>query len=57
MVLHKGGREEKGEIDNFGHESNEIKLRDDKALVPHATWLPMPARGRGIHSGSYRNQH
>jgi hypothetical protein len=40
MVLHKSGQKEKGEIDDYGQESNEIKLRDDKALVPHATWLP-----------------
>jgi hypothetical protein len=35
-VLHKGGREEKREVNDYGHESNEIKLRDDKALVPYA---------------------
>jgi hypothetical protein len=46
MVLHKSKREEKGEIDDYGHESNQIELRDDKALVPYATWLPMLV-GRG----------
>jgi hypothetical protein len=57
MVLHKGGREEKGEANDYGHESNEIKLRGDKALVPHAAWLPMLGSRSGIQSGSYRNQH
>ena len=52
MVLHKSRHEEKGEIDDYGHESNEIKLRDDKTLVPYATWLPMPIDRGGIQSGS-----
>ena len=43
MVLYEGRREKKGEADDYGHESIEIELRDDKALVPHATWLPVPA--------------
>jgi hypothetical protein len=34
MVLQKGRREEKGEANDYGHESIEIELRDDKALVP-----------------------
>jgi hypothetical protein len=34
--------EEKGEADDYGHEAHEIKLRNDQALVPYATWLPMP---------------
>jgi hypothetical protein len=34
MVLHKGRREKKGEANDYGHESIEIELRDDKALVP-----------------------
>jgi hypothetical protein len=42
MVLHKGRREKKGEADDYGHESIEIELRDDKALVPYVAWLPMP---------------
>jgi hypothetical protein len=56
MVLHKSGREEKGEANDYSHESIEIKLRDDKALVLHAAWLPMPASRSGIQSGSRRNQ-
>jgi hypothetical protein len=56
MVLHTSRRKEKGEIDDYDHESNEIKLQGDKALVPHATWLPMPAGRAGIQSGSCRNQ-
>jgi hypothetical protein len=57
MVLHKSGREEKREANDYGHEFIEIKLRDDKALVPHAAWLPMPASRSGNQSGSYQNQH
>jgi hypothetical protein len=34
--------EEKGEADDYGYEAHEIKLRNDQALVPYATWLPMP---------------
>jgi hypothetical protein len=36
MVLHKSGREEKGEANDYGYESTKTKLRDDKALVPYA---------------------
>ena len=43
MVLCESDREEKGEIDDYGHEAHETKLRNDQALVPYATWLPMPA--------------
>jgi hypothetical protein len=57
MVLHKSGREEKGEANDYGHESIEIKLQDDKALVPHVAWLPMRASRSGIQSGTCRNQH
>jgi hypothetical protein len=57
MVLHKSRQEEKGEANDYGHESIEIKLRDDKALVPHAAWIPMPASQSGIRSGRCRNQH
>jgi hypothetical protein len=52
MILHKSEREEKGEANDYGHESIEIKLRDDKALMPHAAWLPMPASRSGNKSGS-----
>ena len=43
MVLCESRREEKGEADDYGHEAYETKLRNDQALVPYATWLPMPA--------------
>ena len=35
--------DEKGEVDDYGHDAHEIKLRNDQALVPYATWLPMLA--------------
>jgi hypothetical protein len=35
-------REEKREANDYGNESNEIELRDDKALVPYAARLLMP---------------
>jgi hypothetical protein len=57
MVLHKGRREEKGEANDYSHESIEIELRDDKALVPHAAWLPMPGSQSRIQSGSSQNYH
>jgi hypothetical protein len=57
MVLHKGRREEKGEANDYGYESIEIELRDDKAFVPHAAWLPMTGSRSRIQSGSSRNQH
>jgi hypothetical protein len=41
MVLYEGRREKEGEADDYGHESTKIELRDDKALVPYAAWLPM----------------
>jgi hypothetical protein len=45
MVLHKDRREKKREANDYGHESIEIELQDDKALVPHAAWLPNRNRG------------
>jgi hypothetical protein len=57
MVLHKGRREKKGEANDYGHESIEIKLRDDKALVPYAAWLPMLGSRSRIQSGSGGSQH
>jgi hypothetical protein len=41
VVLYKSLWEKEGKIDDYGHEFDEIKLRNDKALVPHATWLPV----------------
>jgi hypothetical protein len=57
MVLHEGRREKEGEADDYGHESTEIELLNDKALVPYATWLPMPSSQSRVHSGSGRSQH
>jgi hypothetical protein len=52
VVLHKGRREEKREANDYGNESIEIELRDDKALVPHAAWLPMLGSRIRVQSGS-----
>jgi hypothetical protein len=41
MVLYEGRREKEGEVDDYGHESTGIELRNDKTLVPYAAWLPM----------------
>jgi hypothetical protein len=43
MVLYEGRRRKEGEADDYGHESTDIELRNDKALVPYAAWLPMPS--------------
>jgi hypothetical protein len=43
MILYEGRREEEGEADDYGHESTDIELRNDKALVPYAAWLSMPS--------------
>jgi hypothetical protein len=37
--------------------SIEIELRNDKAPVPHAAWLPMPGSRSRIQSGSGQSQH
>jgi hypothetical protein len=37
----KADEKKKGEIDDYGHEAHETKLRNDQALVPYATWLSM----------------
>jgi hypothetical protein len=39
----KADEKKREKIDDYVHESDEIKLRNDKALVLHATWLPVPA--------------
>ena len=57
MVLYEGRREKKGEADDYGHESIEIELQDDKALVPPTAWLPMLGSRSRIQSGSGRSQH
>jgi hypothetical protein len=48
MVLHESRREKEGEADEYGYESIDFKLRNDKALVPHAAWLPMPSSLSGV---------
>jgi hypothetical protein len=50
-------REEKREANDYGNESIEIELRDDKALVPYVAWLPMPGSQSRVQSGSSQNQH
>jgi hypothetical protein len=40
VVLYQSWWEEEGETDDYGHESDDIKLWNDKVLMPHATWLP-----------------
>jgi hypothetical protein len=57
MVLYEGTREKKGEADDYGHESIEINLWDDKGPMPHVAWLSMPGSRSRIQSGNGRSQH
>jgi hypothetical protein len=57
MVLYEGRREKEGEADDYGHESAEIELRNDKALVTYAASLSMPSSRSRIQSGIGRSQH
>jgi hypothetical protein len=48
MVLYESRREKEREANDYGYESSDIELRNDKALVPYATWLPMPTSLSGV---------
>jgi hypothetical protein len=48
MVLYESRREKEGEANDYGYESTDFELRNDKALVPYAAWLPMPSSRSGV---------
>ena len=52
MVLRESWWEEEGNTHDYGYESSEVELRDDKAIVQYATRLPMPAGRSWIQSGA-----
>jgi hypothetical protein len=48
MVLYESRREKEGEANDYGYESTDFELQNDKALVPYAACLPMLSSQSGV---------